>query len=115
MNTVPAITPIDLQQQPDAFPRPILVDVRRQAAFDADPFVIPGAIKRDANAVSDWLADLEPWRSVVVYCVHGHEVSQNAAIALCKAGLDACHLEGGLAAWRDMAAPSQSMRRRPAG
>ena len=100
MNTVPAITPIDLQQQRDAFPRPILVDVRRQAAFDADPFIIPGAIKRDPEAWSDWIADLEPWRPVVVYCVHGHEVSQNAAIALCKAGLDACHLEGGLAAWR---------------
>ena len=40
MNTVPAITPIDLQQQLDAFPRPILVDVRRRAAFDADPFVL---------------------------------------------------------------------------
>ena len=100
MNTVPAITPIDLQRQLDAFPRPTLVDVRRRAAFDADPFVIPGSIKRDPETVSDWLADLEPWRSVVVYCVHGHNVSQDAAILLQRAGLAAYHLDGGLEGWR---------------
>ena len=100
MNTVPAITPIDLQQQLRAFPPPAIVDVRRRAAFDADPFVIPGAIKREPEAVSDWIAELEPWRSVIVYCVHGHNVSQDAAVALRQAGLPAYHLEGGLAAWR---------------
>lgn len=100
MNTVPAISPIDLQQQLHAFPRPILVDVRRRAAFDADPFVVAGAIKRDPEAVAAWIADLEPWRSIVVYCVHGHNVSQDAAVFLRQAGLSAFHLEGGLEAWR---------------
>jgi rhodanese-related sulfurtransferase len=100
MNTVSAITPIDLQQQLGAFPRPMLVDVRRRAAFDADPFVISGAIKRDPETIADWLADLEPWRSVVVYCVHGHNVSQDAAVFLRQAGLSAAHLDGGLEAWR---------------
>jgi rhodanese-related sulfurtransferase len=100
MNTLPAITPIDLQQQLDAFPRPMFVDVRRRAAFDADPFVIPGSIRRDPEAVSDWLPDLEPWRAVVVYCVHGHNVSQDTAAFLRQAGLPACHLDGGLEAWR---------------
>ena len=100
MNTVPAINPIDLQQQLGAFPRPTLVDVRRRAAFDADPFVIPGALKRDPEAVAEWLADLEPWRPVVVYCVHGHNVSQDAAVFLRQAGLPAYHLDGGLEAWR---------------
>ena len=96
MNTVPAITPIDLQQQLEVFPRPTLVDVRRRAAFDADPFVIPGAVKREPEVVADWLADLEPWRPVVVYCVHGHNVSQDAAVFLRQAGFPAYHLEGGL-------------------
>jgi rhodanese-related sulfurtransferase len=102
MNTVPAISisPIDLQQQLGAFPRPTLVDVRRRPAFDADPNVIPGAIRRDPESVADWLADLEPWRAVVVYCVHGHNVSQNTAIFLRQAGLPAGHLDGGLEAWR---------------
>jgi len=38
---------------------------------------------------------------VVVYCVHGHEVSQNAAKALAAEGRQALFLEGGFADWQD--------------
>ena len=49
--------------------------------------------------------------SVVVYCVHGHEVSQNAAKAL-----GARYLEGGIEAWRERRrrACAQAGRRRHA-
>ena len=36
---------------------------------------------------------------VVVYCVHGHEVSQNAAKNLNDLGFKATYLEGGIAQW----------------
>ncbi len=64
------------------------------------PDVIPGAIRRLPDAVDAWAAPLEPWRPVVVYCVRGHEVSQNAATALRARGLDTRYLEGGLEHWR---------------
>src|SRR5436190_2049424 len=68
-----AITPLELSQSLATFPPPTLIDVRRQPAFDDDPHVIPGALRRLPEAVDDWAGALEPWRPVVVYCVRGHE------------------------------------------
>jgi rhodanese-related sulfurtransferase len=95
-----AITPTELSQRLAAFPPPTLVDVRREAAFEQDSSVIRGALRRLPEAVEAWSAVLEPWRPVVVYCVRGHEVSQNAAAALRLRGLDAQYLEGGVEGWR---------------
>ena len=94
-------TPQQLQQRLGAFPPPILIDVRRQPAFEDDSQMIAGAIRRAGESIAQWAPELEPWRSVVVYCVHGHEVSQNAATFLQAAGFDACILEGGITAWRE--------------
>ena len=77
-----------------------LVDVRRDAAFARDPVVIPGALRRRPEDVAMWGRALPTWRSVVVYCVHGHEVSCGAAQSLRELGLDAHALDGGLEAWR---------------
>ena len=90
-------TPQELRQRLGAFPPPTLVDVRRAPAFDLDPHVIKGAVKRAPEALVEWARELEPWRPVVVYCVHGHEVSQNAAASLRSAGYAAQALAGGLA------------------
>src|SRR4029434_2915478 len=47
-------------------------------------------------AVSSWAGTLPSSASAVVYCVHGHEVSQGAARALQDLGFAASYLEGGL-------------------
>jgi len=101
MNTIAAITPDELAQRDTAFVPPTLVDVRRHPAFAEDLHVIPGAVKRPPETVTEWADALEPWRPVVVYCVHGHAVSQNAAAALAARGFDARFLDGGIAGWRD--------------
>jgi len=93
------LTPTELEARLAAFPPPTLVDVRRQPAFDADPKLVPGAIRRPPEALDAWAGPLEPWRPVVVYCVRGHEVSQNAAAALRARGLEAGILSGGLERW----------------
>ena len=95
------VNPQDLKLRLGVFPPPTLIDVRRQPAFDADLHVIPHAIRRAPEAIADWASALEPWRPVTVYCVHGHEVSQNAAAFLCAAGLDARTLDGGIEGWRE--------------
>lgn len=38
--------------------------------------------------------------AVVVYCVHGHEVSQGVCATLRAIGVDAAYLEGGVEGWR---------------
>jgi rhodanese-related sulfurtransferase len=95
------LTPQELQQHLGAFPPPTLVDVRRAPAFDLDPHIIKGAVKRAPEVLVEWARELEAWRPVVVYCVHGHEVSQNAAASLRAAGFAAQALAGGIAGWRE--------------
>jgi rhodanese-related sulfurtransferase len=75
---------------------PLLIDVRRPPAFRAAPDMAAGALWRDPGAVAAWATTLPRAASIVTYCVHGHEVSQNAAKALREAGISARFLEGGL-------------------
>jgi len=78
----------------------LLIDVRREPVYQAAADRIAGALRRDPAAVADWAVALPAAKPVVVYCVHGHEVSQNAARTLCERGLQARFLEGGIEAWR---------------
>ncbi len=75
---------------------PVIVDVRRRPAFDESDRTIATAEWRDHERAAEWAADLPDGAAVVVYCVHGHEVSQGAAAALRSAGVDAVFLEGGI-------------------
>ena len=58
---------------------PLIFDVRRRPAFEADGRLLPGARWRDHLAAANWGAGLPEAAAVVVYCVHGHQVSQSAA------------------------------------
>jgi rhodanese-related sulfurtransferase len=75
---------------------PIIVDVRRRAAFDKAETVIATARWHDHASAGTWAADLPVGASVVVYCVHGHAVSQSAAATLRSLGVDAYYLDGGI-------------------
>ena len=78
---------------------PLLLDVRRAAAFDADPHLIAAAVRPEGDLAS-FATRVAAGRAVVAYCVHGHEVSQEAARSLRAAGLKGAYLEGGIEAWR---------------
>lgn len=88
---------------------PLIIDVRKTPAFDADARMIAGAIRRDPASIATWpeeLSSLAQGRDIVVYCVHGHEVSQGAATHLAAAGFNASYLEGGIEAWKSDGAPT---------
>ena len=103
--SLPAVDPRSLAARLRAAFPPTVVDVRRAAAFDRDPVRIPLSMRRLPEHVERWAGELDDWRDVVVYCVHGHEVSANAAAALRARGFAATILEGGLEAWRDAGLP----------
>jgi len=84
-----------LRTQIESAMPPIVIDVRRNERFREARDMIRGALRRDPQLVSDWKATLPDKADVVVYCVHGHEVSQNVAKSL-----GARYLEGGIEAWR---------------
>jgi rhodanese-related sulfurtransferase len=84
---------------------PVVVDVRREQAFRSSPTRVAGAIWRDHLASGDWSRDLPAGRPVVVYCVHGHNVSALAASLLAAEGVDVSVLEGGIEAFAAAGGP----------
>ena len=100
-----SVIPAVLAEQLRGAGAPLLLDVRKNEAFAASPYLLPGALRRDPLLVAQWAADLPGASAVLVYCVHGHEVSQNTVTALRQRGVDASFLAGGIEAWRDQALP----------
>jgi len=86
---------------------PVLVDIRRAAAFDSDDRLIVGAIRRDPERDPQWLNSLPANRTVVAYCAHGQNVSQGAAAALRGAGIQGLYLDGGMTGWRERHLPTR--------
>jgi rhodanese-related sulfurtransferase len=78
---------------------PIVIDVRRHDAFTEAAQTIRGALRRDPEQVSTWIPSLPAADAFVVYCVHGHEVSQRVAGAMAAQGISTRYLEGGIDAW----------------
>ncbi len=91
-----SISAEDLRQSLQSSAPPLVIDVRRNERFLEAKDLIRGALRRDPATIADWSKTLPRGAKVVVYCVHGHEVSQNAAKAL-----GAKYLEGGIEHWRE--------------
>ena len=96
-----SITSAALRQAVVSDNPPLVIDVRHEERFRDAPDLVRGALRRDPLRVADWARTLPSAASVVVYCVHGHEVSQGAAAALQAAGIGARFLEGGIEHWRE--------------
>ena len=75
---------------------PLLLDVRRGPTFRTATGLIAGALRRNPEDVATWAKTLPRASTAVVYCVHGHEVSQGVAKALNEHGIAARYLEGGI-------------------
>jgi rhodanese-related sulfurtransferase len=92
---------------------PLVIDVRRAPAFHAASDMIAGAIRRDPERAQDWAASLPGAPAIVVYCVHGHEVSQGVAAMLDERGTPAAYLRGGIEeGWK---AKGGELERKPPG
>lgn len=104
------ISPRDFAVRLGTSRTPVLLDVRRGPAFDDADVMIVGAVRRDPEALDAWSGELDRDRPVVLYCVHGHEVSRTAAAALRRCGLDARIVAGGIAAWQAAGLPTRRKR-----
>ena len=91
-----SISKAELQASFRSGSSPLVIDVRKSERFRASPYVIKGALRRDPLAAEQWKRTLPAAASVVVYCVHGHEVSQGVAKAL-----GGRYLEGGIEHWKE--------------
>jgi len=82
-----------------------VVDVRKKPAVEKEPAMIQGATWQDFQDVPAWADSVKSGNVVIVYCVHGHEVSQSAAAGLRQAGIDAFYLRGGMHVWQERSGP----------
>jgi rhodanese-related sulfurtransferase len=94
-----AISAAELREAIGAGNPPIVIDVRRAAAFRDSAAMLGGSVRRDPDKAGAWANSLPKASSVVVYCVHGHAVSQKAAATLNEASIAARYLEGGIEGW----------------
>lgn len=93
----------------DKFPAadmPRILDVRRAPAVTAEPITLPSAVWRDLRTVPHWASELDHGAHVIVFCVHGHNVSQGVTAQLRQRGLAAQCLTGGLHAWGAAGGPT---------
>lgn len=88
------ISPRELAARMGAPGAPMLLDVRRHARYADSTHLLATAHWCAPEAVASLALDGPP-REVVVYCVHGREVSQQAAATLRQAGWNARYLAGG--------------------
>jgi rhodanese-related sulfurtransferase len=108
MAGVLAVSSHDLYARLGTAAAPLVLDVRRQDAFETDGRLIIGASRRIPEDVERWQHELPPGRPVVAYCVHGHEVSQGVAAALTRAGIQAAYVDGGISAWKQEGLPTRA-------
>ncbi len=121
--SVPSISPDKFMARMGRADSPLLLDVRREAKFAQSDCLIAGAVRCKPEDVAAFAAS-QPPREVVVYCVYGHNVSEEAAATLNHVGWQASALAGGIeggedgvdaaadiARWR--ATPLVTMRKRP--
>lgn len=100
ITSVFSISPASLSLRlgrPDA---PVLLDVRRPERFVSSPRILPGARWCAPEGVAEFSAQYAP-SEVVVYCVYGHNVSEDAVRVLRAAGWDAYQLAGGIEGGQD--------------
>lgn len=91
----PATSAASLRQSLASHRPPLVIDVRKNERWPEAPDLVRGALRRDPAQVEQWKMTHPAAAEIIVYCVHGHEVSQNAAKAL-----GAQFLEGGIEHWR---------------
>ena len=79
---------------------PLVLDVRRQPRFDESPRLLACAQRCTLEDVAA-LADSYTPREVLVYCVYGHNVSEEAAATLQAVGWNAHTVAGGIEGGQD--------------
>jgi rhodanese-related sulfurtransferase len=78
---------------------PLLIDVRTEEDFLADPLLIPGSFRKSHQDVSIWGRALSG-KSAIIICHHGAKLSEGTAAWLRQLGCDAENLEGGFVEWQ---------------
>jgi rhodanese-related sulfurtransferase len=112
MSAIYSIAPDKLARLMGTPSCPVLVDVRIDGDFDADPNLVPGAVRRSHDNVAEWAPSLSG-KTVVAICKKGQKLSEGVAAWLRHAGASANVLDGGTEAWAKEKLPRVPAARLP--
>ncbi|UFZ06157.1 sulfurtransferase/chromate resistance protein [Bradyrhizobium ontarionense] len=112
MSSFASISPDKLSRLIGTPQCPVVIDVRTEEDFAADPRLVPGAIRRGAEDAPQWGQEFAG-RSVIVICQRDAKLSQGAAAWLRVAKAAAETLEGGFEAWKAADLPLVPVARLP--
>jgi rhodanese-related sulfurtransferase len=104
MPSTSTITPSQLSRLIGLPHAPVIADVRIDDDYRADPRLLPGALRRDYQAVARWAPEYRG-KSVIVVCHKGQKLSEGTTAWLRHEGIDAQTLEGGFEAWKKAGEP----------
>jgi rhodanese-related sulfurtransferase len=104
MSSYQAISPEKLARLVGTPHAPVLIDVRTDEDFTADPRLIPGSFRRPHASAPDW-AQRYSGRETISICQKGKKLSEGASAWLRQAGAPSDVLEGGFEAWREANLP----------
>lgn len=107
MDTVEfGISPLELYRSLGTASHPLVIDVRREVLFAEDQLMIAAAIRVTPEQINEWAHQQANKNAVVVYCAHGHEVSQRTVAILFERGFSVRYLTGGIEHWRKIGLPT---------
>ena len=95
-----SLTPAQFNARLGRADAPLVLDVRRRPKFAESPRLIAAARYCAPEDLADFIAT-QPPRDVLVYCVYGHNVSEDAVAELTAAGWKAHRLAGGIEGGQD--------------
>lgn len=78
-----------------------VLDVRLIEDLEEVEHPVPGAQWKNPKKIEQWSKELDGADEVIVYCVHGHHISQNARDGLRERGIKSRIVEGGIEGWCD--------------
>jgi len=113
MSSFTEISPDKLARLIGTAKTPVLIDVRTEKDFAADPRLIPGAIRRSHEQAAEWAGEFSD-QSAIVVCLRGAKLAQGAAAWIRQAGGEAETLEGGFEDWKAAKLPLVPASKLPA-
>ena len=78
---------------------PVLIDVRTEEDFAADPRLIPGTVRRSHSDAARWGEEFSG-NSAIISCLRGGKLAQGTAAWLRHLDVPAETLDGGFEAWK---------------
>ena len=87
-----------------------LIDTRPRHYTTKTHEIVAGAVWRDPERISEWIATLSKDQPVVTFCVYGFHIGCQSASTLRDAGFDARYMRGGHFAWKALDGPVELLR-----